>query len=254
MTGRRDRVSQLQRRRELSSACLTLIEEWRPDAVVHFAEQRAAPYSMKSSYHKRYTVNNNLNATNNLLAAIVESRRGHPRRPSRHDGRLRLWRGRNENPGRLSADQGRDAGRHENRAGDPVPAESGQHLSHDQDARISCCSRSTTRTTRFASPICIRASCGARRPRKPTLDERLINRFDYDGDYGTVLNRFLMQAAIELSVDRSRHRRPDPRLHQHPGYGALHRACDRQPAAEGRARAHLQPDDRDVSPHRSRPR
>src|SRR5204862_2135500 len=27
-------------------------------------------------------------------------------------------------------------------------------------------------------------------------DERLINRFDYDGDYGTVLNRFLMQAAV----------------------------------------------------------
>ena len=35
--------------------------------------QRAAPYSMKSSGHKRYTVNNNLNATHNLLAAIVES-------------------------------------------------------------------------------------------------------------------------------------------------------------------------------------
>src|SRR6185503_2098006 len=29
-----------------------------------------------------------------------------------------------------------------------------------------------------------------------SLDDRLINRFDYDGDYGTVLNRFLMQAAI----------------------------------------------------------
>ena len=29
-----------------------------------------------------------------------------------------------------------------------------------------------------------------------SLDERLINRFDYDGDYGTVLNRFVMQAAI----------------------------------------------------------
>ena len=52
---------------------LTLLEEWRPDAVVHFAEQRAAPYSMKSSWHKRYTVTNNLNATNNLLAAVVES-------------------------------------------------------------------------------------------------------------------------------------------------------------------------------------
>ena len=48
--------------------------EWQPDAIVHFAEQRAAPYSMKSSYHKRYTVNNNLNATNNLLAAVVEAK------------------------------------------------------------------------------------------------------------------------------------------------------------------------------------
>ncbi|MDQ1696698.1 MAG: UDP-sulfoquinovose synthase, partial [Frankiaceae bacterium] len=52
---------------------LSLLQEWQPDAVVHFAEQRAAPYSMKSSWHKRYTVSNNLNATNNLLAAIVES-------------------------------------------------------------------------------------------------------------------------------------------------------------------------------------
>src|SRR3954468_15391732 len=31
---------------------LTLLREWQPDAVVHFAEQRAAPYSMKSSWHK----------------------------------------------------------------------------------------------------------------------------------------------------------------------------------------------------------
>src|SRR5919202_1788534 len=52
---------------------LDLIGEYRPDAVVHFAEQRAAPYSMKSSWHKRYTVSNNINATHNLLAAIVES-------------------------------------------------------------------------------------------------------------------------------------------------------------------------------------
>ena len=30
---------------------LTLILEFKPDAIVHFAEQRAAPYSMRSSYH-----------------------------------------------------------------------------------------------------------------------------------------------------------------------------------------------------------
>jgi UDP-sulfoquinovose synthase len=45
----------------------------RPDAVVHFAEQRAAPYSMKSPKNKRYTVDNNVNATHNVLCAIVDS-------------------------------------------------------------------------------------------------------------------------------------------------------------------------------------
>jgi UDP-sulfoquinovose synthase len=48
------------------------LAEERPDAIVHFAEQRAAPYSMKSDRHKNYTVNNNVNATHNLLNAMVE--------------------------------------------------------------------------------------------------------------------------------------------------------------------------------------
>ena len=50
-----------------------LMRAHRPDVIIHFAEQRAAPYSMKSSYHKRYTVNNNLSATNDVLCALVES-------------------------------------------------------------------------------------------------------------------------------------------------------------------------------------
>ena len=52
---------------------LTLIKNEKPKAVVHFAEQRSAPYSMKSPFHKKYTVNNNLNATHNVLCAITES-------------------------------------------------------------------------------------------------------------------------------------------------------------------------------------
>ena len=50
-----------------------LILAEKPNTIVHFAEQRAAPYSMKSARHKRYTVSNNLNATNDVLAAIVDS-------------------------------------------------------------------------------------------------------------------------------------------------------------------------------------
>ena len=52
---------------------LDLLIEEKPDSIIHFAEQRAAPYSMKSSATKRYTVDNNVNGTHNLLAAIVES-------------------------------------------------------------------------------------------------------------------------------------------------------------------------------------
>src|SRR3954470_21898914 len=55
------------------AAFVALLREWSPDSIVHFAEQRAAPYSMKSAQHKRYTVNNNINATNDTLAAIVDS-------------------------------------------------------------------------------------------------------------------------------------------------------------------------------------
>ena len=51
-----------------------LIEDIQPDTVIQFAEQRAAPYSMKNETAKVYTVNNNISATHNLLAAIAELR------------------------------------------------------------------------------------------------------------------------------------------------------------------------------------
>ena len=51
----------------------TLIQEVEPDTVIHFAEQSSAPYSMKSSQHKRYTVTNNISATHDVLAAITKT-------------------------------------------------------------------------------------------------------------------------------------------------------------------------------------
>ena len=50
---------------------LDLLKRERPDAIVHFAEQRAAPYSMRAPHTKRYTVDNNVKATHNLLCALV---------------------------------------------------------------------------------------------------------------------------------------------------------------------------------------
>ena len=50
---------------------VAVLEEIRPEAIVHFAEQRAAPYSMRNTHTKRYTVDNNVRATHNLLTALV---------------------------------------------------------------------------------------------------------------------------------------------------------------------------------------
>ncbi len=44
----------------------SVLRELRPDAIVHFAEQRAAPYSMRSPATKRYTVDNNVRATHSM--------------------------------------------------------------------------------------------------------------------------------------------------------------------------------------------
>ena len=84
------------------------------------------------------------------------------------------------------------------------------------------------------------------------LDERLINRFDYDGDYGTVLNRFLMQAAIgyPLTVHGTG---GQTRAFIHiQDTVPLHRARHREPAAARRPGEHPQPDDGD--PPGPRPR
>ena len=49
-----------------------LLKKIRPDNIIHFAEQRAAPYSMKSSELKNYTINNNINGTHHILSSIVK--------------------------------------------------------------------------------------------------------------------------------------------------------------------------------------
>lgn len=54
------------------SKLVAFLRKLRPDIVVHFAEQRSSPYSMLTSEGARYSVDNNIRATHNLLAALVE--------------------------------------------------------------------------------------------------------------------------------------------------------------------------------------
>jgi UDP-sulfoquinovose synthase len=174
---------------------LDLITDWQPDAVVHFAEQRAAPYSMKSSWHKRYTVHNNVNATHNLLAALVEAESdahvvhlgtmgvyGYGTAGVKiPEGYLRV---------KIDTDEGTEV---EQEILYPVNPGSVYHMTKTQDQLLFAFYNKNdgTRVTDLHQGIVWGTQTAETR-----LDERLINRFDYDGDYGTVLNRFLMQAAV----------------------------------------------------------
>jgi UDP-sulfoquinovose synthase len=177
---------------------LTLIIEWQPDAIVHFAEQRAAPYSMKSSFHKRYTVNNNLNATNNLLAAIVES--GVDSHVV-HLGTMGVYgysaAGMKIPEGYLPIKVEEDGKVIHREILYPADPGSIYHLTKTQDQLLFAFYNKTdeVRVTDLHQGI-----VWGTQTEETSLDERLINRFDYDGDYGTVLNRFLVQAAIGLPL------------------------------------------------------
>jgi UDP-sulfoquinovose synthase len=174
---------------------LSLIEDEQPDAIIHFAEQRAAPYSMKSPAHKRYTVNNNLNATNDVLCSIVESGQDVH---LVHLGTMGVYgygtAGMKIPEGYLKVKVPVD----EQTLVDQeilYPANPGSiyHMTKTQDALFFSFYNKNdgVRITDLHQGI-----VWGTQTAETALDERLINRFDYDGDYGTVLNRFLMQAAI----------------------------------------------------------
>jgi UDP-sulfoquinovose synthase len=174
---------------------LALITDLEPDAIVHFAEQRAAPYSMKSSWHKRYTVSNNLNATNNVLAALVES--GVDAHVV-HLGTMGVYgygaAGMKIPEGYLRVivpiEDGPDV---EQEILFPPNPGSIYHMTKTQDQLLFAYYNKNdgVRVTDLHQGI-----VWGTQTSETGADERLINRFDYDGDYGTVLNRFLMQAAI----------------------------------------------------------
>jgi UDP-sulfoquinovose synthase len=176
-------------------ALLALLQDLRPDAIVHFAEQRAAPYSMKSSWHKRYTVDNNINATHNLLAALVEADLD---THVVHLGTMGVYGYKSAGApipeGYLNVRvEGADGGDIDREILYPADPGSVYHTTKTLDQLLFAfyAKNDELRITDLHQGI-----VWGTQTDETSLDERLINRFDYDGDYGTVLNRFLMQAAI----------------------------------------------------------
>jgi UDP-sulfoquinovose synthase len=173
---------------------VALLADWLPDAIVHFAEQRAAPYSMKSSKNKRYTVSNNVCATHDVLAAVVESGRDIH---LAHLGTMGVYGyGTAGGPipeGYLRIKVETDNGWVEREVLHPVAPGSIYHMTKTQDQLLFqfYAKNDALRITDLHQGVVWGCQTAETR-----ADARLINRFDYDGDYGTVLNRFLIQAAV----------------------------------------------------------
>ncbi|MFD0982803.1 NAD-dependent epimerase/dehydratase family protein [Tropicimonas aquimaris] len=175
------------------------LEEYRPDAIIHFAEQRAAPYSMKSDRHKVYTVDNNVSATHNLLTALVETEiDAH----LVHLGTMGVY-------GYSSVGAAIPEGyldvEIENLEGEkkgleilyPTRPGSVYHMTKSLDQILFqfYAQNDGLRITDLHQGIVWGTNTD-----QTSRHEQLINRFDYDGDYGTVLNRFLIQAAIKYPL------------------------------------------------------
>ncbi len=172
----------------LSSA----IKEFAPDAVVHFAEQRAAPYSMIDRKHAVFTQVNNVVGTLNLLFALREFQ------PDCHLIKLGTM-GEYGTPN-IDIEEGYISIEHNGRKDVlPYPKQPGSfyHLSkvHDSHNIMFACRIWGLRATDLNQGVVYGTMTD-----EVALDEALINRFDYDEVFGTVLNRFCVQAAVGMPL------------------------------------------------------
>jgi UDP-sulfoquinovose synthase len=165
-----------------------VMKRFSPDAVVHFAEQRAAPYSMIDRKHAVFTQVNNVVGTLNLLFAIREFR------PDCHLVKLGTM-GEYGTPN-IDIEEGYISIEHNGRKDVlPFPKQPGSfyHLSkvHDSHNIMFACRIWGLRATDLNQGVVYGTMTS-----ETALDEDLINRFDYDEIFGTVLNRFCAQAAV----------------------------------------------------------
>jgi UDP-sulfoquinovose synthase len=165
-----------------------VMKRFSPDAVVHFAEQRAAPYSMIDRKHAVFTQVNNVVGTLNLLFAMREFQ------PDCHLVKLGTM-GEYGTPN-IDIEEGYITVEHNGRKDVlPFPKQPGSfyHLSkvHDSHNMMFACKIWGLRATDLNQGVVYGTVT-----QQSALDEDLINRFDYDEIFGTVLNRFCAQAAV----------------------------------------------------------
>ena len=167
---------------------LSALKSYEPEAIIHFAEQRSAPYSMIDRKHAVFTQVNNVVGTLNVLFAMRETL------PDCHLVKLGTM-GEYGTPN-IDIEEGYLTIEHNGRKDVlPYPKQPGSfyHLSkvHDSHNMMFTCKIWGLRATDLNQGVVYGTTTD-----ETSIDESLINRFDYDDVFGTVLNRFCVQAAI----------------------------------------------------------
>lgn len=169
-----------------------LLEEVQPEVIVHYAEQPSAPYSMQDRGKAVYTQHNNVIGTLNLLFAM----KAHT--PAAHLVKLGTM-GEYGTPN-IDIEEGYLTIRHNNREDKlPFPKQPGSfyHLSkvHDSHNMMFACRIWGLIATDLNQGVVYGIDT-----EHTTLDPHLRTSFHYDHAFGTVLNRFLVQAAIGMPL------------------------------------------------------
>ncbi len=169
-----------------------VVREFGPDTIVHFAEQRAAPYSMVDRKHAVYTQVNNVVGTMNVLYAIAEIN------PDIHLVKLGTM-GAYGEPN-IDIEEGWLEIEHKGRKDRvlfPKRPGSFYHLSkvHDSHNIEFACRIWGIRATDLNQGIVY-----GQQTAETALDDRLATRYDYDAVFGTVLNRFVIQSVLGLPL------------------------------------------------------
>jgi UDP-sulfoquinovose synthase len=162
--------------------------KFEPTAVVHFGEQRSAPFSMIDREHAVLTQVNNVVGTLNLLYVM------HEHFPDCHLVKLGTM-GEYGTPN-IDIEEGYITIEHNGRKDTlPYPKQPGSfyHLSkvHDSHNIHFACRIWGLRATDLNQGVVYGVLT-----EETGMDELLINRLDYDGVFGTALNRFCIQAAV----------------------------------------------------------
>ena len=175
-----------------------LIKKTKPDNIVHFAEQRSAPYSMKNIDSRNYTINNNLISNNNVLYSIAKNNK---KIHLIHLGTMGVY---GYDFSKYLVPEGYYKAKlfiKKNVINTNIlhPASPGSiyHLTKAQDELLFQFYQNMheLKITDLHQGVVWGTNTDETR-----LHKDLCNRYDYDGDYGTVLNRFIMQAALKFPL------------------------------------------------------